>query len=140
MTSKDDASLLARFEDGSLPAAELGHREHVRLAWIYLRGAAFEEAALRFCTNLRRFAASHGKADRYHATMTWAYLALVNERMHAGPPAADFDGFAAKNADLLDHERGALSACYDKATLASPIARSVFLLPLAHPRAIGVRS
>jgi hypothetical protein len=135
MTTLDDSSLVARFEDGSLPAAELGHREHVQLAWLYLRsGAAFEEAALRFCTNLRRFAVSQGKADRYHATMTWAYLALVNERMHRGPASADFAAFAGANPDLFDHERGALRSCYDEKTLASPMARSVFLLPLAHAR------
>jgi hypothetical protein len=125
----DDRSLVTRFEDCSLRGTELGHREHVQIAWLYLREAPFEVAALRFCTNLRRFAASLGKAERYHATITWAYLTLVNERMHSSKACHDFEGFALANADLFDHETGALAAYYDKATLASPAARDVFLLP-----------
>jgi hypothetical protein len=125
----DDRTLVARFEDCSLSGAELGHREHVRIAWIYLREAPFEAAAQRFCTHLRRFAAALGKADRYHATITWAYLALVHERIHAGPPANDFAAFADANPDLMMRENGALTAYYDEATLASPLARQVFVLP-----------
>jgi hypothetical protein len=126
----DDATLAARFELCTLPAADLRHREHVRLAWIYLRRDPFEAAAARFCADLRRFAASAGHADRYHATITWAYLALVNERIHRrAPPAGDFDAFAADNADLFDAKGGAIAHYYDAATLASPLARAVFVLP-----------
>jgi hypothetical protein len=125
----DDASLVARFEDCTLPASELGHREHVRLAWLYLREAPFETAAPRFCAGLRRFAASLGKADRYHETITWAYLALVNERLHAEGSPPEFEAFARANPDLFDQEKGALAAYYDEATLRSALARRAFLLP-----------
>ncbi len=125
----DDRTLVARFEDGSLPAAELRHREHVRIAWIYLREQPFEEAAHRFCTNLRRYAARQGKAGLFHTTITWAYLALVSERIAARPATDDFDAFARANADLFDHKNGALAAYYDKATLDSPSARAAFVLP-----------
>ena len=129
MTNCDDASLVARFEDGTLPASEFGHREHVRVAWLYLREAPFEAAASRFCTNLRRFAASLGKADRYHETITWAYLVLVNERLHADGSPPDFAAFARANPDLFDREKGALAGLYDDATLRSPLARRAFVLP-----------
>jgi hypothetical protein len=125
----DDASLVARFEDGSLPATELGHREHVRVAWFYLSRAPFEAAALRFCTHLRRFAAAQGKADRYHETITWAYLAIVNERRHAEGSLPEFEAFARANPDLFDQKKGALAAYYDEATLRSALARRAFLLP-----------
>jgi hypothetical protein len=127
-TALADAELLAGFESCSLPATALGHREHVRLAWLYLRAEPFERAALRFCTNLRRFAEAHGKPGLYHETITWGYLALVNERRDASP-TGDFDAFAASNPDLFDNANGALSALYDRETLRSERARRVFLLP-----------
>lgn len=123
----DPSSVVARFEDGSLP--ELRHREHVQIAWTYLREAAFEQAAHRFCTNLRRYAAAQGVPGLYHTTITWAYLALVSERIHAGPLTNDFEAFARTNPDLFDHKNGALAAYYDKATLDSPSARAAFVLP-----------
>lgn len=125
----DDATLVVRFEDATLPPEELGHREHVRLAWIYLRGAPFEVAALRFCTGLRRFAEAIGKADRYHETITWAYLALVNERLQAEAEPGDFDAFARANPDLFAPKLGALTTHYDEGTLHSSAARRAFLLP-----------
>jgi hypothetical protein len=125
----NDATFVARFEDTTLPPAAFRHREHVRLAWILLRGAPFEEAALRFCRGLRRYAAALGKAERYHETITWAYLALVKERLEAGGHGEDFDAFVRANADLFDQKGGALAALYDKPTLDSALARKAFLLP-----------
>jgi hypothetical protein len=121
--------LVDSFESCTLPLAGLRHREHVQLAWLYLRDASsFEQAGVRFCTGLRRFAHAHGKAGLYHETITWAYLALVNERMHRAG-ASDFSSFALANPDLLDHKSGALAARYDQETLRSELARRVFLLP-----------
>jgi hypothetical protein len=125
----DDGALVEGFEACSLPAAEFGHAEHVRVAWLYLAsGAPFEEAALRFCKGLRRYAESLGKADRYHETITWAFLALVNERRHASG-ATRFDAFAEQNRDLFAPDLAALTRFYDRETLRSELARRVFLLP-----------
>jgi hypothetical protein len=123
-----DAELLAGFEAFTLPASAFGHREHVRVAWLYLRAAPFESAAFRFCTHLRRFAEAHGKPGLYHETITWAYLVLVNERRHASE-ALDFESFARQNSDLFDNESGALAELYDAETLRSERARRVFVLP-----------
>jgi hypothetical protein len=125
----DDVALVEAFEACSLPATEFRHAEHVRVAWLYLAsGESFEEAALRFCKGLRRYAASLGKADRYHETITWAFLALVNERRHACP-AISFDSFAEQNGDLFEPDLAALARFYDRDTLRSDLARRVFLLP-----------
>jgi hypothetical protein len=123
-----DSDLIRSFESCTLPATAFGHREHVRVAWLCLRAAPFERAALRFCTGLRRFADAQGKRRIYHETITWAYLALVNERRDACT-TADFDAFADANPDLLDQTGGALAAHYDIATLRTERARRVFLLP-----------
>jgi hypothetical protein len=122
----DDDAFLRAFESCTL--RPFRHRDHLRVAWLYLRAAPFEEAALRFVGGIKRFAAALGATTKYHETITWAYLALVAERMHDGR-ARSFDDFARGNADLFDHESGALSEMYDARTLDSERARVVFVLP-----------
>ena len=95
-----------------------------------LRGADFGDAAVRFRTALRQFAAAAGVADRYHETLTWAYLAVIARRMADDPSAASSLDFVARHADLLDHRSGAIARHYDIAAItASPLARAVFVLP-----------
>jgi hypothetical protein len=125
----DDTLLVKRFEECSLAPSELGHREHVQLAWAYMRTRSFEAASERFCTGLQRFACAQGKPDRFHATITWAYLTLVNERIHTRRASSDFARFTDENPDLFDQKTGALATYYDKATLDSETARRIFLLP-----------
>ncbi len=61
--------------------------------------------------------------------MTWAYLALVHQRM-ADAPAASSREFLARHPELLDHHAGALARHYDVAAITgSPLARRVFVLP-----------
>jgi len=127
-----EAEILRDFEDCTLPPASFRHREHLLVAWTYLRAFPFAEAAARFATNVRRFADAHGASAKYHETVTWAYMAVLHERMHASRDLG-FDELLAKNADLLDHERGALLAYYDSATLSSELARAVFVLPRPRP-------
>src|SRR5438132_10429372 len=109
----DDEALLGEFESARLPAAEFGQAEHVRAAFLYLtRHADFGEAAVRFRGALRRFAAANGVPDRYHETVTWAYLALINERAH-GSFFASSTGFLRNHPELLDARRGVFSRYYD---------------------------
>jgi hypothetical protein len=128
--SLNDEALLGGFESARLPAAAFGHAEHVRAAFVYLtRHADFGEAAVRFRSALRRFAAAKGVPDRYHETVTWAYLALINERAHGSsfPTSADF---LRSHPELLDVKRGAFSRYYDLGAIArSSKARQVFVLP-----------
>jgi hypothetical protein len=91
----------------------------------------FAEAGLRFKRALVQFAAAIGAAGKYHETLTWAYLTLIHERMHAGQYASSHELLAA-NPDLLDHRGGAIARYYDVAAItACPIARVVFVLPRA---------
>ena len=124
-----DAELVERFEALQIPPRDFRHREHVRLAFAMLAGRELAEAALRFKRALLRFAAAIGAEARYHETLTWAYLGLVQERAHASPYASSLE-FVERNPDLLDHRGGALARYYDiDAITACPIARRVFVLP-----------
>jgi len=126
----DDEALLGGFESARLPAAAFGHAEHVRAAFLYLtRHPDFGEAAVRFRSALRRFAAAKGVPDRYHETLTWAYLALINERAH-GSSFASSAGFLRSHPELLDAKGGVFSRYYDLgAVTRSARARQVFVLP-----------
>lgn len=126
----NDNDLLTAFEDCSLPAAEFHHADHVRVAFLYLCRFPAIEAMRRFSEGLKKFAIHNGKPDRYHETITWAFLFLIRERMaKAARPDESWEGFAAENADLLDWKNNVLKTYYSDAMLASDLARTVFLLP-----------
>ncbi|MFT3693715.1 MAG: hypothetical protein QM831_11280 [Kofleriaceae bacterium] len=126
----DDSRLLTAFESLQLPPADFGHREHVRIGFAMLvREQDLAAAAVQFRNALRRFTAHAGAADKYHETITWAYLTMIQERMAVRSFASSEDLLAA-HPELLDHRTGALAAHYDVAALiASPLARSSFVLP-----------
>lgn len=122
-------SLVARFEDCTLPAGEFHHAGHVRVAWEYLREEpSLVDALRRFAVSLRRFAEHHGQATLYHETITWAYVALIHERM-LFDPGADWPAFARANGDLLTWKPSILERYYTHETLFSDLARRTFLLP-----------
>ena len=104
------------------------HRDHVRLAWLYLRQLDLPQAMLRFATGLRRFAASHGKDGLYHETITYTFVLAINERM-ARQPDADWEAFGAANPDLFVYPSPLLDRLYRPETLRSELARRVFVLP-----------
>jgi hypothetical protein len=126
----DDDALLTAFEAGTLPPAAFGHHEHLRAGHTLLRRCGdLAAAALRFRTALRAFTARHGAGHRYHETITWAYLVLLQAAVRRRP-GATFAELVAAEPDLLDHRTGALTRHYDLAALvACPIAREVFVLP-----------
>jgi hypothetical protein len=124
-----DGELVARFEARSLAPADYHHREHLRIAFVMLRGADLGDAAVRFRRAMQGYAAAIGAAAKYHETLTWAYLVLVHQRMQEAAYAGSLE-FLAHHPDLLDHRTGALARHYDvPAITASPLARRVFVLP-----------
>ena len=119
-----DDELVQAFEAGTLD--EFPHESHVRVAWWYLVHEPLLAAMARFRSSLRRFAASKGKPDRYHETITIALLLMIAERRRDGE---SWEAFAARNPDLLQWPCPPLTALYDGAVLDSPRAREVFVLP-----------
>ncbi len=121
--------LIQQFECGDTPAETFHHSDHVRLAFEYLRRYSALEALGRFSSALQRFAAAQGKADRYHETITWAYLLLIRERMERAGGAQSWEEFAVQNSDLLVWKGGVLETLYRRETLDSVLARRTFVLP-----------
>src|SRR5690606_4089577 len=110
--------------------AQFSHREHLSLAWQYLQQYDFPEGAQQFSQHLQRYVAKIGAQSKYHETITWAYLVLLNEeRCLRSAPGESFDVMIRRRPDLLDHRDGAIARRYSKAQLESPEARQVFMLP-----------
>ena len=123
-----DEQFIASLEDCTLDNAAFHHADHVRMAFLYLQRHPVIEALQRFSAALARFAASRGKPERYHETITWAFLLLIHERMARGGEQG-WAEFSASNVDLLDWNGNILKKYYCEETLASDLARTTFVFP-----------
>jgi hypothetical protein len=99
MTDKD---LIEAFENGTLPPAAFGHREHVQLAWVYLTRVGRAEAERRMLDGLRAFAARAGKPDKFDGSLTRVWVAAIAEAAAAQPAPHSFDDLVAMRPDLLE--------------------------------------
>lgn len=124
-----DQELIEQFENGTLPSECFHHREHVRTAFLYLTKYPVLETLHLFSKSLQRFAQVHGKPQLYHETITWAYVLLIRERMARAGKNQSWEEFARSNPDLLVWKNGILTRYYRAETLASDLARAVFVLP-----------
>jgi hypothetical protein len=103
-----------------------GHRQHLELAWRYLNALPAAEAERAMTQAIAHLAAEHGTPDRYHATMTLAWVRLVDlHRAHSR--ARCFDDFIAEHAGLLD--RTLLKRHYSDSLMSSDAARRTFVAP-----------
>ena len=128
LTAEAEAFIDA-FERCALPPGSFRHRDHVWLAWLYLRLYPLPVALERYAEGLKRFAASIGQDGLYHETITYAFIFLINERMKRDGLADSWGVFAARNDDLLSEGIRFLHVYYRPETLASDLARKVFLMP-----------
>ena len=124
-----DDELLKGLEHASLGADQFHHAEHLRAAFLYLGRYPVLEAVEKLSCALQRLAAAHGKAHRYHQTITWAFTFLIHERMVRATPSQNWAEFCSENADLLNWNDNILKRYYEEETLNSELARKVFLLP-----------
>lgn len=127
----DDQRFLSAMESGSYPAEKFKHADHLRLAWIYVRRYPPQVAAARISNIIRQFAVRVGKGEKYHETITGAWLRLVEVAHRATPELTAFDDFLSKHAWLLDGDR--LNAFYSSECLSSEHARTHMVEPDRHP-------
>jgi len=80
-----DSELWSAFHTRTLPAAAWTHEAHLRIAYMYSRRYAIDEAHLLFRINLIRLNAVHevpeSKDRGYHDTLSRAWLIVVAEAM-----------------------------------------------------------
>ncbi|HWU21829.1 MAG TPA: hypothetical protein VN088_09900 [Nocardioides sp.] len=103
-----------------------GHREHVRLTWAAVRRHGTAEAIVLVSQGIQRTARYAGAPQKYHATMSRAWVELVGHHVEHSV-AADFDAFAADNPELRD--KRLLARFYRSSTLAGGQARAGWVAP-----------
>lgn len=121
-----DDELMAGFEAASLTSFH--HRDHVRVAWIYLRRLGLLQALAAVSRGLQRLASAHGQRAKYHETVSWLYVFVIHERMTAGNHST-WDEFERTNPDLRINWAAFVGRYYSPQTLRSAIARRSFVLP-----------
>jgi hypothetical protein len=126
-----DAEFLRALETCVLPESEFRHTAHLRAAYLYLQQSDFVGALERTRRALRNYATHLGKPDRYHETITVAYVALIQQHICERGNGGGWVAFARDNSALFDP--GLLRQYYPEAQLNSDIARRVFLLPRPSP-------
>jgi len=121
----DDAFLEA-LERCTLPETAFDHGGHVRAGYLLLRRHGFPDAVAEMRQRIRTYAKSLGKADRYHETITVAFLVLINAAMSRRPAVDDWPSFARDHPELLD--KSVLARYYREDVIAAPEAREIFVL------------
>ncbi len=129
MTNPDSA-LQQILEQGG----RFGHREHVQLAWTYLRALPREPARDAMRRSIRHLAQAHGAPDRYHETLTLAWMDVVDLHLDRGARdrfGESFEEFIKHNERLLD--RHLLRHHYSRDLLDSGRARREYVAPDLQP-------
>jgi enolase-phosphatase E1 len=125
-----DEELWLAFGASKLPAGAWTHREHLRVAWMFLKRYPLDEAHLLMRVGIIRLNASHGLVETptrgYHETLTRLWLALIAARMKIAdaPSSAAF-----VDAHLGSLGKDAALGHYSRARLESARARAVFVEP-----------
>ena len=96
-----ETALADGFASGTLGPGDFHHRDHVRLAWVYLRRYGHNDAERRLLEGLRAFATRAGKAEKFDAPLTRRWLALIDSARQSAA-AQSFDELIAAHPELLD--------------------------------------
>ena len=117
------------FEGGAIDAPAFDHEAHIYVGWLYLEEYPLLEAVARFTDAIRRLTVQLGVPGKYHETITWFFLFLIDERRRQGS-GADWFGFRRDNADLFaTGDDSILARYYETRTLSADSARQSFVLP-----------
>jgi hypothetical protein len=112
--------------EATAPTGTFGHREHVHLTWLAVRRVGMPAAVALVSEGIRRTARYAGAPQKYHATISRAWVELVAHHT-AEREEPDFDTFAGRHPALLD--KRLLTRFYRSTTLAGAQARTGWVEP-----------
>lgn len=120
-----DDELVEGFEAGTV--SDFPHAEHVRLTIVYLARHGREETLRKMLEGLVRFATAKGQPDKFHVTMTRAWIDLIDAARRARPDARDAPALVGAFPELLD--KNVLLRFYSPERLNSAEARERWVPP-----------
>ncbi|OLB31345.1 MAG: hypothetical protein DMG41_26645 [Acidobacteria bacterium] len=126
-----DLDFLRAFENLSFPPDQFRHREHLRVAWLYLKSSDATRAAERMSAGIRRFANHHAASEKYHHTLTLFWMRLVAAALVETPEGCAFEEFLTAHAELCD--KNLPSQYYSQDLLRTPAARDGWVEPDLRP-------
>jgi hypothetical protein len=125
-----DDEFLAAFESRTLE--EFHHRDHVKVAYLYLCRYPLAEAIGKVRAGLQGLAAAWGAPvddleKGYHETMTQAWVRLVHATLRQCGVAEDADAFCEQQPELMQKRR--LELFYSRERLMTWKAKREFVEP-----------
>lgn len=126
MTAASYPKKLEALESGLLNPDDFSHLDHIGVAVAALMQYDFFEAASRYASGLRLLTERAGVPEKYNATITFASLSLIAERLHAGD-YDDAESFVRENGALLT--KSFLTGQYPQDRSETDLARKIALLP-----------
>lgn len=127
----DDEAFLARFERQAVPSAEWHHREHIRVAYLYIRRYGLEAALPRLREGIQALNKVNGIVDTltygYHETITAAWLRIVDSTIRRQGPGEHSLDFLEKQPHLT--QKTLLRLFYTRDRLISVEAKARFVEP-----------
>lgn len=118
VSTLNDQTFISQFEACTLDPKHFDHLGHIRLGWLYATQNALPDAISKTCDGIQRFAGSLGAHDKFHYTLTEAFVRLIALRQ-AESPAISFDQFLNQNTDLVDNALNLIHQHYSEALLAT---------------------
>ena len=126
-----DEEFLRQFESTAWPREEWHHRQHVKVAYLYLRRFPLEAASVRIRERIKAFNAAkqveESLTSGYHETMTQAWLRLVYFTLCEFGAVETADGFYEQNPQLW--EKKVLRFFYNRERFMSAEAKAHFIAP-----------
>ena len=130
--STEDLEFRVAFEKGDIPPAEFHHRDHLRLAYVYLCEHETKPAFELYRHHVKKFLSDNGVPDdKYHETVTRSWVQAVRHFMEMCGSATSFEEMINNDGRLLDMD--IMLTHYRKETLFSDLARREFVQPDLEP-------
>lgn len=117
---------LRALEAGDLDPNDFNHMDHVGVAVEALRKYGFFEAISRYADALQALTERAGVPEKYNATITFASMSLIAERLHTGT-YDDAESFVRENGTLFT--KSFLTDQFPKGRIDTDLAKAIPLLP-----------
>jgi len=132
--SRDDLKFKSEIESCEFEVSGFGHREHLRLAYIYLVETKSVVDSLELVKNALLGLLKHARIEpsaKYHETLTEAWLLAVHHFMHKQGETKSADDFINQAPELLNSK--IMLTHYSQDVLLSEEAKARFVSPNLEP-------
>jgi len=123
-----DQQFVLQFETLTLDPAYFNHIGHIRITWIYLQSLPDTVVQKKVAEGIKNYATSLGATDKFHATMTQAFVQLITCRFRQNKELS-WGKFLEKNSDLVDDAKQVIGLHYSDDLLNSRSAQQQALEP-----------